>query len=273
MDVAEILAFHLSMDLVFTTEFVELNNELRDPGKGEGGGVHGNAILSKFRIVEAWSFVHTCQPFDWQARAKLSGEPRLGGRIALGALIELPWKSIPFMIVYSVHLENFSGAIGRYRQFAEILQDIGTRPKKLAALAGVEESSCPVVVGGDLNTLVGGWTRLIRSYNDRLSLAFLGKFEAEYWERALLAPSLTADSVHPLVRPHFVTNSRALRDPFDKAKDVTMTQTRHSLFRFSAKLDWLLLSRELECVRKDVGGHLLSDHCYVVCDVQVRPQQ
>ncbi|OMJ27297.1 hypothetical protein AYI69_g3273 [Smittium culicis] len=43
----------------------------------QGGGVHGNAILSKFNMV-ATSRQHNCQPVDWNNDGPRYNEPRVG---------------------------------------------------------------------------------------------------------------------------------------------------------------------------------------------------
>lgn len=71
----------------------------------QGGGVHGNAILSKHEIVEAWAVEHTCHPVDWDdknSHPAATREPRHGRRLTLGAKIATPGGRL---LAYSAHLE------------------------------------------------------------------------------------------------------------------------------------------------------------------------
>lgn len=44
-----------------------------------GGGAHGNAILTRFEVLDAWSVPHMAVPFDWNRRGAIDhGEPRRG---------------------------------------------------------------------------------------------------------------------------------------------------------------------------------------------------
>lgn len=127
-------------DAVWACEFEELDSPLRT-AKLAGGGWHGNGILSKFPIVNCGSIVHT-QIYDWST-FKL--QPRKGGRITVWADICIHKKIVRF---YSSHLENFGGHVDRLRQFQEIHKHVmDTAP------------STPVIIGGDINTLMHGIIR------------------------------------------------------------------------------------------------------------------
>jgi hypothetical protein len=58
-DVGEEIASALSMHLTFLPEFEELRSARRAP-RDQGGGVHGNALLSKFDVLEAAVVEHRC---------------------------------------------------------------------------------------------------------------------------------------------------------------------------------------------------------------------
>ncbi|OMJ22976.1 hypothetical protein AYI70_g2544 [Smittium culicis] len=60
----------------YVTEFIELKSDMRSKHQ-QGGGVHGNAILSKFNMV-ATSRQHDCQPVDWNNDGPRYNEPRVG---------------------------------------------------------------------------------------------------------------------------------------------------------------------------------------------------
>jgi hypothetical protein len=71
------IAKALRLCCVFVCEFVEVDDKCRRPLDG-GGGVHGNAILSKYDIVSPRPLLHQYQPFHWEINGKLKNEPRLG---------------------------------------------------------------------------------------------------------------------------------------------------------------------------------------------------
>ena len=50
----------------FVAEFEELHSPLRTP-ETQGGGVHGQALLSRFPLVDVRAIVHSHQPVDWDA--------------------------------------------------------------------------------------------------------------------------------------------------------------------------------------------------------------
>jgi len=102
------------MNYMFVCEFVELSHPDRG-AKLQGGGVHGNAILTKFSLKETKSLMHKTQPFSWQTYGSLFLQPRLGlfmfvfmfmfvlflcsclfvffvsgGRVAASALVDIP---------------------------------------------------------------------------------------------------------------------------------------------------------------------------------------
>lgn len=55
------IAQALGLAYAFVCEFEEIASPLRDAAT-QGGGVHGNGILSKFDIVGARKVEHTCHP-------------------------------------------------------------------------------------------------------------------------------------------------------------------------------------------------------------------
>ncbi len=54
------------MCYAFVAEFEELHHPLRRPDT-QGGGVHGQALLSKHALSDVRALVHTHQPIDWEA--------------------------------------------------------------------------------------------------------------------------------------------------------------------------------------------------------------
>lgn len=58
------LAQELGMHYAFLCEFIELRSPQRDAAS-QGGGVHGNAILSRLPIASAERLEHQHHPVDW----------------------------------------------------------------------------------------------------------------------------------------------------------------------------------------------------------------
>ena len=103
-------------------------------------------------------------------------EPREGQRLTLTAEVAAGGATVQ---VYSAHLEVFCGAVGRLRQFADILEH-----SRSAARRGVGLQ----VIGGDLNTMGHGVARLSPFHcTDRLRWATVGETEASFWARSLFA--------------------------------------------------------------------------------------
>ncbi|PVU92257.1 hypothetical protein BB561_003948 [Smittium simulii] len=73
----EILCQELGLNGCFVTEFVEHKSPQRSV-LHQGGGMHGNAILSKFDFT-CESAKHNNQPYNWDADGEKLGEPRTGG--------------------------------------------------------------------------------------------------------------------------------------------------------------------------------------------------
>jgi hypothetical protein len=76
-----------------------------------GGGVHGNAILTKYDFVHTRALVHATQPFDWNLHGNQYGQPRHGARVAAVADIRTP---VGVISCYCVHLENYCGMVCLY---------------------------------------------------------------------------------------------------------------------------------------------------------------
>lgn len=243
---------------VWACEFVELcaPERTKDEGEGEGGGCHGNAILSRLPISAAWALQHS-PAFDWERYGGELGETRCGTRVTVGATVETPTGQL---LVYTVHMENFCGPSGRYSQFAEVLADAHERRR-----AGDSAPDAALIVAGDLNTLSTGAAALLPTYNDAAFPYGSGVLsghhsEAARWRRKLLSrsDSLVPSSMRGVWRPC------GLEDPFDDA-DATV---RHGSWQ--AKLDWLLLESDLlevHCHGK--GGEGRSDHMWLAADVTV----
>ena len=95
--------------------------------------LHGDAIISRFQLTMPW--LHRFQFSDGSWWHRQFSEPRLGGRIALGALIETDIGDVKIM---TTHLENNQGPAERAKAVAELFQ--------------IRIDDHPCVFGGDLNT-------------------------------------------------------------------------------------------------------------------------
>ena len=65
-DCGDAIARALGMHYAFVAEFYEEHSPLRTP-ETQGGGVHGQAILSRFALCDVRAVVHSHQPVDWDA--------------------------------------------------------------------------------------------------------------------------------------------------------------------------------------------------------------
>jgi endonuclease/exonuclease/phosphatase family metal-dependent hydrolase len=128
----------LGMNYVFAVEYVELPR-LDGPGRRiDAPCEHGNGILSRYPIEspQALRFSANRSWYVPKAERARHGEPRLGGRVALGASIRVGTRRVQ---AWSLHLESglFDGAL---------------RAAQLDELAGaLARQGGPTVVGGDTN--------------------------------------------------------------------------------------------------------------------------
>eukprot|EP00879_Flechtneria_rotunda_P021920 GHRR01023115.1.p1 GENE.GHRR01023115.1~~GHRR01023115.1.p1 ORF type:complete len:386 (+),score=77.62 GHRR01023115.1:698-1855(+) len=106
-DTGRLIAEALRLSYIFICEFVELFSDLRN-ARSQGGGVHGNAILSKYPITSYSIIEHSHHPIDWNALPEsqphplAAQEPRRGRRLTLAADISTPQG---LLRVYNCHLE------------------------------------------------------------------------------------------------------------------------------------------------------------------------
>ena len=126
-NVAAEIASKLGMDYVFGLEFTEL------VGQNNQKGHHGNAIFSRWPILEAHSISLPVE-YDWFFDA----QKRTGGRQAILARLDVKGRQVG---VVCTHLENRTTPEGRLRQLQFLLDAVEQ------AFPGL-----PVILGGDLNT-------------------------------------------------------------------------------------------------------------------------
>ena len=138
---ARALAERLGWFYVWGVEFVELglgDSRERSWHRGEKNteGLHGNAILSRIPLRDP-VLVRLDDGATWFAEAA-EGQRRVGGRMGLGACIQLAGKEIA---VFAVHIESRSSPEHRAQQTGNLLHAVNT------VYGGI-----PVVVGGDFNS-------------------------------------------------------------------------------------------------------------------------
>lgn len=141
------LAKRLGMYYLYGVEFLELS-------LGEGAelelaeddfnrkGFHGNAILSKMPIQKSamLRFDNHGHWFGGQTVGKHSGQPRVGGRMALFAQVHTD-NGKPLTVI-STHFESNADVVYRDKQMFDLL----------TACEAFCDSGEAVIVGGDLNT-------------------------------------------------------------------------------------------------------------------------
>lgn len=135
------LAERLGHTYAYAVEFVELG--LGDPSEAarlsadaaNEGGFHGNAITSRVALADP-ILVRIEESGSWFHRGV--DEPRVGGRMALAARVDLAGHSV---VVCSVHLESESDPTLRAGQLRTVLEAVDDNYGRV-----------PCVVGGDLNT-------------------------------------------------------------------------------------------------------------------------
>mmetsp|Transcript_18331 Transcript_18331/g.43105 ORF Transcript_18331/g.43105 Transcript_18331/m.43105 type:complete len:321 (+) Transcript_18331:35-997(+) len=246
-NIADYIAAALEMKVCWASEFEELASPLRT-ARLAGGGSHGNAVLTKFEVLSHGAFRHT-QCFDW-TRSKT--QPRTGGRVVVWCDVQIP-ETGSILRCYSAHLENFCGALQRVEQFSEILKH-------------ARHHEGPVIIGGDLNTLMHGVIRFLPMFypsDDFLRYQSLGQSEAAWWRRNVLTNCTEVAAKYPRLKCLEGLGADGYSDPFDDERDTTVNN-----WIWKAKLDWLL-SKGLASELWGKGGDGLSDHLCIWVDYQV----
>lgn len=251
---AKEIAAGLQMTCVFVVEFEEIFSRRRSK-KTQGGGWHGNAILTRFPIKKAVAVKHTHHPIDWEREGELMGEPRRGERVTLCVTLDIGGQSLA---VFSAHLEVFCGILGRIRQFKDILE----YSYKLLE----EQQIFNQLIFGDLNTMGHGVARFHpRFCRDSLRWRTMGSSEAAWWNRQLFSfttemgsqniyltrfRSLTQHDLQYLRNPYFYDPVPALHTTLRSVRGI-----------FQGRLDWTLV-RGLRTVDYGLDNHdyRTSDH-------------
>ena len=222
LDIAKLLAEKLGMVAYFGIEFNELDTPLRE-AKLEGGGVCGNAILTRLKPLEVYRVelpvLHNWESPPPETRFRLLREKRTGRRFCLCATMQIYGEKVT---ICNAHFENVNGGVaGRKKSLEELLEKINKKGK--------------VIIAGDMNTLHNKVTRLFNMSKENQNIPeSKGKREVLYWKEELL-----------------VQNN--LIDPFS-ASDWTF-----KYFVFKDKLDWILL-KDIQIKDFGMDGFNSSDH-------------
>lgn len=265
VDSALEIAKALQMKCVFVGEFYEIESALRT-AKTQGGGLHGNAILSRFPFDNYWPLMHKFNPFDWNNNGETKREPRIGQRVTLVAEIPIPWAPAKHVLCYSAHLEVYSGIYGRVMQFSEILRH---------AHETVDASPFQIVCG-DMNTLAHSIARFNGSLcRDSLRWKSVGFSESEWWNLHILrefnSPNPFLQHFHGRHLPKEVVQyayNPGFYDPFP----VNETTLSAYWGMFKGKLDWILC-RGVAVLNRDTGNgrYTASDHKLLLVDCAFDP--
>lgn len=238
------IARRLGAGFAFGVEFVELGLGSGADGDVRGTnarGLHGNAVLSRAPFRDA-AVVRLDAGGDWFTAAR--GEPRVGGRVAVVATVDL--DGVPITVA-SVHLESHSDPDHRAAQMHALLRAI--------------DPGGAAVIGGDLNTF--GAT--LAAHADRRGIAAMRAAEP-----ARFSWPVAHEPLFGIARDH----------SFEWVDcNVAAPTTRHGPGGLPAhhpmKLDWILV-RGLEAGRPTVvpaaapDGSSLSDHEAIAVSVRLR---
>lgn len=158
IDVTAELSKRLSMNYIYGVEFFEITKgNLRDKTAAQDNkntkGFHGNAILSRYELLEPMIF-RLPMAYDWF----YDEQKRLGGRNALFAKIRVNNRLIGLVCT---HLENRTSPLKRKEQMEFILKH-----------AKEYFNDMPVIIAGDMNTNTcdgNNEVEFLNFYENRLS--------------------------------------------------------------------------------------------------------
>eukprot|EP01105_Mastigella_eilhardi_P011045 TRINITY_DN2549_c0_g1_i1.p1 TRINITY_DN2549_c0_g1~~TRINITY_DN2549_c0_g1_i1.p1 ORF type:complete len:357 (-),score=124.30 TRINITY_DN2549_c0_g1_i1:32-958(-) len=252
VDVGVELAQSLHMNYAFVCEFEELHSPLRS-AHDQGGGVHGNAILSRYDFKEIRGVKHSCQPVDWYRDGAEYREPRRGHRYWLSVVLSCPTCEI---LCYCVHFEVFCGIKARVCQLADVFADARQLEVKYPRQLLV----------GDLNTMGHTLARLSPKYCvDKMRWLSLWRTEPWWLYDNVLRVTREQGDVNPnLVRLGFPEHCcrDAINPGFIECFDLDDITLINYWGFYKAKLDWVLVRQMGTVVEKRMGNedYSASDH-------------
>lgn len=163
-EIVKELGAALNMNWAYGVEFVEIDplykNSAPTVDKERFKGLHGNAVLSRYPIIDARLTPLRVQGYNWYSEEKkrvtvlekgrrlttkvlfqerAGREIRRGGRTLLTVTLDVPDLPEGRVVVASVHLENRCKPSVRKEQMKEVLSYL-------------YEADCPVILAGDFNT-------------------------------------------------------------------------------------------------------------------------
>ncbi|KAI9294223.1 hypothetical protein K502DRAFT_350236 [Neoconidiobolus thromboides FSU 785] len=241
----------------FVTEFLELESDIRC-NRDQGGGIHGNAIFSKFDMMFD-KIEHKYQPVNWESEGSSLKEPRLGKRYTLIAEVITPCSPV---LCYSAHLEVFCGLSHRVLQFSEILEH---------SQKNLDEFPYQLVFG-DMNTMGHSIARLSSKFcKDSFRWRSIGLSESLWWYENIMSFHISEGpfnlkllNSHPELNnhPNVLKNARnpGLLDPWHPDLDITLDNPDYYGF-YKAKLDWTFFRGfGILSMFKSNLNYLASDH-------------
>jgi endonuclease/exonuclease/phosphatase family metal-dependent hydrolase len=227
IDVLDRIAHLTSMLGLFSVEFFEIQTPQR-PKKFAGGGVHGNAILTRISPKKYFR-IELPVAFDWvnapEAKKKIARrEKRIGTRFALCVEFDYFGRSI---IICSTHFEDKDGGIeGRFAQFKSLEESVHS----------ITSENPTTIIAGDFNSIENWITSLTRNYQNATSLRkpwYIS--ECRWWKKQLL----------PIT---------GYIDPFTCKR---WTYQRWMIYR--EKLDWIAV-HNCQVLKQGIGDFHTSDH-------------
>eukprot|EP00835_Amoeboradix_gromovi_P000925 NODE_35_length_31537_cov_0.293403.p7 type:complete len:376 gc:universal NODE_35_length_31537_cov_0.293403:28922-27795(-) len=246
------IAKSLKMKCICVIEFEELNEN----------GVHGNAILSKMDF-DLFHVINHTKIFDWAEKGKSRGEPRIGNRCTMVCNFSIAKCPI---LVYSAHLEIFTGILGRVTQISEIFE--------FAAKANVKNQ----ILCGDLNTMGHGIARFSPSYcNDQMRWKSIGYSESEFFYDRVLKFNVSDGELNCNLQGYSLSEEvlKAARNPgFHEVFDLNEITLINYGGAFQGKLDWLLIKgfkvKNKNMFNEDYDA---SDHKLLFCTLSAGEPQ
>lgn len=233
LDVLDYLANKTGLQGIFGIEFFELETPYRT-AELAGGGVHGNAILSRFDFSDSYR-IELPVIFDWEAppsseKSVALLQKRLGSRFALCAGIECCGSRFTFC---SAHLENIGGDLdGRVVQLQSLVSQVDERTAHTVH-----------VIAGDFNTL-GSWLTQLAHITQSPRTKPWYMSECSWWEKRILPGT-----------------------GYSHTSGCSEWTFRAFGF-YRQKLDWILVSKPLNILRHGVGDFHSSDHRPIWVDIQ-----
>jgi endonuclease/exonuclease/phosphatase family metal-dependent hydrolase len=230
IDVLDRIARLTSMLGFFSVEFFEIQTPHR-PKEFAGGGVHGNAILTRI-LPKRYFRIDLPVIFDWvnapESKEEIvRREKRIGARFALCA--EFNYFGRP-IIICSTHFEDKDGGVeGRFAQFKSIVES--TRR--------ITSEDAISIIAGDFNSIENWITSGTRTYQNSKSSRKPGKpryiSECHWWKEHLLPET-------------------GYIDPFTCKN---WTYKRSMIYR--EKLDWIAV-HNCQILKQGIGDFNTSDH-------------